>query len=426
MKDIFLSTAIILLLITILVLQLLFGGGGESAPAIFPEQIRQFAATLKNQDLHEQAIQEYERYLAVAQIPDELRANILFTIGTTYLDDLADYEDALATFLKISTFYPKATVAREAEKRMIKCYDAMKRGFDAQKKLQKLTDLEPDEEEQGSGPVVAKIGNREIRMDQIEREIAQMPEYARQQFTTPEKKFEYLRSKVFQELLYDAALRKEYDQDKDVRKSVREFEKNLLASKIYNEQVRSKVQVTENDIDLYYKAHPEEFSDPESLQIAHIQVDSLEKAQEVKAVLDAGKSFEDAVKEFSTDENTKAKGGDLGTLRKGMNFITGIGQAPKIAEALFALDEGAVSAPLESAKGAHIFKIKKRIPETIKPLDQVRKTVEAKMAQIREKEQQEQLLEQMLKAENVKLYERAFQSAQPRVNPSDPNEGNKE
>ncbi len=416
MKDTIVPVLIILLLLAVLSLQFLqpTGGGGQSP--IPPEQTRRFAATLESQELYKQAIDHYRIYLDTANVPDVQRANILYNIGVLYLEKLEDYENALAVFLEISHLYPQTPIVRDAEKRMVTCYEGMRRGFDAQKKLQNLTDLEPDEEEKGTGPVVAKIGDRTITLDQLERELAGMMPGASKQPITAEQKLTFLRSKIFQDLLYDMAVRKEYNKDREVRKRIREAEKSLLAQKIYAEEVQDKVKVSSGDVELYYKANPDEFKTPLSVQTAHIQVESQEKANEVKKAIDEGMTFEEAVKKFSTDERTKGTNGSLGSIYQGRDTIPGIGSTPEIVQAILALKEGAISEPLESPKGVHLFRAVKITPEIMRTLEESHQTAEYRVKQRKEQEFQQELMEHLLKSEKVQIFEQVImgQSPQPR------------
>ncbi|HOJ62241.1 MAG TPA: peptidyl-prolyl cis-trans isomerase [bacterium] len=405
MRDIVVSTVTIGLLLVILVLLLLGPGGSQPLSFMLPEQQRTLAAAFEAQGLYEQAVEAYRRYLEMAAIPDEQRANLLYRIGTLYLDQLADYENALATFIRVSHLYPKAAVAREAEKRMVRCFEELRRGTDAQRKLKQLTDLKPEEDQPGTGPVVAQIGDRQITRDQLERELNQLPEAQRKIYEDPAKKREYLHSKLMEELLYDMALRKEYDKNKEIRKQVREFEKMLLANRVMEEEIRQKVQVSPGDIELYYKAHPEEFSVPLTLRIAHIQVSTLEKAQEVKQAIAEGKTFEQAAAEFSEDSQTKNRGGELGTLQEGRDTVPGFGPSKAVADQLFALEENQISDPIPGPGGYHIFRIVQRIPGRLMPLEEVRSQAERQVWLRKARELQNDLLQRLLKAENVKIFD---------------------
>lgn len=414
MRDVILSTIIICLLVLIVVLLLLSPGGGNPAMPIPEEKIRTLASALESQGLYEQAVNEYKNYLKTAVIPAEQRANILYTVGTLYLDNLQDYENALASFLEISHLYPQAKIAKDAEKRMVRCFEELQRGSDAQRKLKQLTDLQA-EDEPGTGPVVAQIGDRKITRDQLERELNQMPENQRKFYDDPKNRRQYLQSKLFEELLYDMALRKEYQKDKEVRQQLRRIEKMLLAQKVVNEEIGQKVQISEGDVELYYKANPDEFKIPLTEKIAHIQVATEEKANEAKKAIDGGMAFEEAVKQFSEDERTKGNGGALGTITEGGQSISGIGSASETVKKLLALETNVVSDPVKSEKGFHIFKILERTPERVPPLEEVKQRVEGLVRQRKAGELQDALLQRLLKAENVKIFDQSLVDAQQNV-----------
>jgi len=152
---------ILFLLVVVIVVHFLFPMGFMNTSSVHPDKIRHYAAKLEAEELFPQAIDAYEEYLAVASLPDELHANILYRMGTLYLENLQDYENALAVFIKISDLYPRTKIAIEADKRKMPCYEGLRRGFDAQRKLNQLTALHPDEQT-GTGPVVAEIGDRKL------------------------------------------------------------------------------------------------------------------------------------------------------------------------------------------------------------------------------------------------------------------------
>lgn len=415
MREIITSTITICLLALIVVLLLISPGGGNQTSPIPEEKIRTLASALEAQGLYQQAVNEYKTYLNVAQIPAEQRANLLYRVGSIYLENLQNYEEALASFLEISHLYPQTQIAKEADKRMVRCFEELQRGGDAQRKLKQLTDLEADDQP-GDGPLVAQIGDRKITRDQLERELNQMPENQRKYYEDPENRKQYLQSKLFEELLYDMALRKEYQKDPEVRKQMRRVEKMMLAQKVLNEEVGSKIQISEGDIELYYKANPDEFKTPASEKIAHIQVSNEEKAQEAKKAVDGGMAFEEAVAKYTEDERTKGNGGQLGTVTDGGTYIAGIGQAPEAVQKLMKMEANAVSEPVKTEKGFHIFKVLEKTPEKIPTLEEVKQRVEASVRQRKAGELQEALLQRLLKAETVKIFDQSLVESQPGAN----------
>ena len=407
MKNTILSITIVVLLLVAVTMQFFSLASGGNSSNVSPEKIRQLAAKLEAEELYPQAIEQYKRFLDNPAISEDIRANILFRIGTIYLDQMQNYENALAAFIQIGDLYPRSAVAVDAEKRKLPCYEGLKRGFDAQKKLKQLTDLNPDEE-QGTGPVVAQIGDKKITLDQIEREIAAMPEPYQKQFSTPEAKLDFVKSKLFEELLYDKALRKEYNKDKDVRKQVRDYEKGLLSNKVYTEEVRNSITVSPNDIDLYYKAHQTEFVVPATAKIAHIQIENVTKAQEIRKEIQDGLAFDEAVKKYSQDDKTKNNAGVLGEISAKREFIPGLGQTPEIVSQLMKLDKDALSEPMNNGATCHLFKILEKNAEKQQTMEEVKQRVEMQVRQMKEKEKRDALTEELLKSEKVKLYEQTI------------------
>ena len=76
------------------------------------------------------------------------------------------------------------------------------------------------------------------------------------------------------------------------------------------------------------------------------------KAEKCLAEIKAGKSFDEAAKEYSDDTMTKETGGDLGWFRQGEMF-------PEVSKAAFEMKPGEVSEPIENYFGYYIVKLEK-------------------------------------------------------------------
>jgi len=81
---------------------------------------------------------------------------------------------------------------------------------------------------------------------------------------------------------------------------------------------------------------------------AHILVEKLSLAQELKTKIAKGESFANLAKEYSTD-GSKKRGGDLGYFSRGM-------MVPEFEKAAFALEKGQVSDIVKTQFGYHIIK----------------------------------------------------------------------
>lgn len=97
------------------------------------------------------------------------------------------------------------------------------------------------------------------------------------------------------------------------------------------------------------------------LHLKHIQVDEEQIAREIEERLGEGEPWDALAAELSTDSLTAAQGGDLGWLLESQ-VRSRFGED---ALAVFELEPGAVSEPIESAAGWHLFQV---VEQELRPL----------------------------------------------------------
>ncbi|MDH4556703.1 peptidylprolyl isomerase [Pseudomonas sp. BN417] len=119
----------------------------------------------------------------------------------------------------------------------------------------------------------------------------------------------------------------------------------------------SQVEAKEEDLQAQYQKEISNLA--EQRQAGHILVEVNDKLNEeqakakieqVKQRLDKGEDFAALAKEFSDDSGSAANGGDLGFAGPGV-------YEPAFEEALYALKEGEVSAPVRTQYGWHLIKL---------------------------------------------------------------------
>lgn len=183
------------------------------------------------------------------------------------------------------------------------------------------------------------------------------------------------------------------------------------------ERPTADVKIADADIDAYYKAHGDEFMTPEKVSLEYVELDAskmqadakaddaalkeryeqqkdkfttkeqrlashilvkvdanadaaaqkaaLEKAQKIAADAKSGKDFAALAKAESGDLGSKAQGGDLGWLEKGVTD-------PAFENALFAMNKGDISDPVKTDEGYHIIQLRDVHPEKTRPFDEVK------------------------------------------------------
>jgi peptidyl-prolyl cis-trans isomerase D len=120
--------------------------------------------------------------------------------------------------------------------------------------------------------------------------------------------------------------------------------------------VVAEISVGEAEALTYYDNNQEEFRGPDERRASHVLIAFGDDEQAAEALakdiasrLAAGESFADLAAEFSADTGTAANGGDLGW------FGVGDSPAPEFEEALFALQQGQISAPVRTDFGFHVI-----------------------------------------------------------------------
>lgn len=152
---------------------------------------------------------------------------------------------------------------------------------------------------------------------------------------------------------FEESLKKEGYTHDEYQKRLRE---QILIGKLVNQQVRSKVIVTDEEVN---KTMQQSAAVPEGYSISQIFFARPGKDEDKKKVeeraaavmerLKAGEDFAELAKSYSEDASA-ADGGNLGFLKK--DAI-----AKEFAEAVSGLKPGAVSAPFWTERGLHIIKL---------------------------------------------------------------------
>lgn len=133
------------------------------------------------------------------------------------------------------------------------------------------------------------------------------------------------------------------------------------------EALKKQIQVTDEDVKKYYDEHLDKYSSEEQRRVAHILVegDDEAKAQAILDELNAGADFAAVAQEKSDDFGSAENGGDLGWSERDV-------MDPAFEEAAFALkNPGDMSGLVKSDFGYHIIKLEELKDAVAKPFDEV-------------------------------------------------------
>lgn len=162
---------------------------------------------------------------------------------------------------------------------------------------------------------LAKIDDVTITLGEFQERINRQSPYIRARYTSLEQKKEFLDSLVRFEVLAKEAYRRGYDKDPEVVRTM----KQVMIQKLMRDEFDAKVtanDVADAEMLAYYNANIAEYVKPEEVRVSAIILKNKAQAERVllEAKGDAGKTnkgFRDLVMKYSSDEESKLRGGDL-------------------------------------------------------------------------------------------------------------------
>ena len=168
---------------------------------------------------------------------------------------------------------------------------------------------------------------------------------------------------------------------------------------------RDAVEVNEDELRQIFEDTKSSYQVPERRLTSHILLEipedaddaarqaAIDRAQELADRARSGEEFAALAKEFS-DDFSAADGGDLGWVEQGM-------MESAFEEALFALEQGAVSDPVETAYGIHVIEAREIQATRGKTFDEARSEL---AEQYRNTEAEREFLDAQAELESMLLY----------------------
>lgn len=219
-------------------------------------------------------------------------------------------------------------------------------------------------EDMSSETVVATVNGTEITLGHLIAARQSLP--AQYQSLPDEQLYDGIVNQIVQqELLKQAA--------GDVTKALElqlDNEKRVLIAGHQLETIATDA-VTDDSLKAAYDAKYAEFEPGREYHAAHILVETEEEANEIIKELDEGADFAELAREKSTGPSGP-NGGDLGWFGVGMMV------AP-FEEAVVGMEEGTVSAPVQTQFGWHVIKLMETRLSSAPELEEVRDELTAEI-----------------------------------------------
>ncbi len=217
-------------------------------------------------------------------------------------------------------------------------------------------------------PVILSLGEHEVRLSDFERHTADV-----------EARGEGALDPAVRQSLLDAYLERRVlvleARGRGLLGGPASSEQEVAAvRKLLAADVLSTVEVSEAEVDQYYREHPEEFAAPESVTLRQILVPTSNEARDVRRRLRRdGTSFAVLAQTVSRGPEASA-GGLMGTFSRGQ-------LPPELEAAAFRLGEGQTSDVVQTPLGYHVLRVEARQPARQTPLAEARASLRARLVE---------------------------------------------
>jgi len=223
-----------------------------------------------------------------------------------------------------------------------------------------------------SEKVLAVAAGHEITEGELNALIRNYPPEQQMYMANPQA-----REQVLEQLIAFHLFAKQAEEDKiqetEEYKTMIEKMKVELASHMAATKTIEGVKVEEEEEKEFYEANKAQFVKGAQVSAKHILVDNEELANKVAEEIAAGKSFEDAAKEYSTCPS-KDRGGDLGFFSKGQ-------MVPEFEKAAFEGELNKVIGPVKTQFGYHLILVEDKKESSEIPFEQVQAQIHQQLIQ---------------------------------------------
>jgi parvulin-like peptidyl-prolyl isomerase len=234
--------------------------------------------------------------------------------------------------------------------------------------------------------VLATVGGVAVKDSDFELFLnVSLPEQQRKQIMImPGAREQYLKRFLDYRILAAKARKEGIGKGAAFAKKMELMEMQVLIQSLFDrdgDTLKKNSTVSDEDVKVFFDKHPDRFMTPESFTARHILVstraqgtekartdeEALARVKEIQEKIKAGKTFEEAAKEFSDDPGSKDKGGVYENMPFG-RFV------PEFDKAVRDQKAGEVGEPVKSMHGYHLIKVEKITPAVAQTFEAAKET----------------------------------------------------
>ena len=218
------------------------------------------------------------------------------------------------------------------------------------------------------GNMVARVGDKVISGKQIDKFLENLPPQVSSRYGAERIRREIADGFVSMEMLAWEARKRGIDKREDVKLKMELIVDQTLAREL-EEDIRKDIKLSDADTKKYYDEHQDKYGARTRVFARQIMLTTEPEAKSAADKIKKGGNFEDLARQLSKDQETAAKGGDIGLVTPGK-------LDPALEKAVFSLKEGETSPIVKTAKGFYILKAERVASSKERPYEEVKKSIE--------------------------------------------------
>ncbi len=242
------------------------------------------------------------------------------------------------------------------------------------------------------GKIVAKVGDREITVEELENEFQRESRLIIQGRSELDRRRDALDKLIDDQVVILGAYKEGLDLEVENDTAFQKQKDQILLNELYKKEILDKSKVSEGELKKEYAKMKEE------INCWHILVGTEELADSIYQQLNEGADFGELAKEKSIDPSAQSNAGDLGFFGWGK-------MVPEFQEAAFGLKEGEISKPVKTQFGWHIIKLIERREAEQQPFDKVKDMIRAQLERGKRDRRMKEYFEELKREVNFKLDE---------------------
>lgn len=259
---------------------------------------------------------------------------------------------------------------------------------------------------------VAQVDDVTITVGELQQRINRQSPYVRARYASQEQKKEFLETMIRFEVLAKEASRRGLDRDKEVVRTM----KQVMIQKLIKAEFEAKIKpedITDEEMKTFYKENEGDYNKPEEMRVSAIILDSKSTAERVaKEAKGPGgsnnKGFRDLVDQYSVDETTKMRGGDLRYFSRTSTEVP----RPVIDAAFSLVNDGDVAGPIEVDRKHYIIKRTGKRKAVNKGFDEVKRQIQNRVYRDKRTRSQSEFVKNLKKNAKIKVYNERLKKVQ--------------